>query len=62
MNTEPLTLSVKTAAKKLGLGRSSMYQAIARGEVPVLKIGSRLLIPIAALQKMLDAKVPENKP
>ncbi|MGA8756456.1 MAG: helix-turn-helix domain-containing protein [Stellaceae bacterium] len=42
-----------TAARLLGLGRNSTYDAIARGEIPSIKIGSRILVPIEGLKRML---------
>lgn len=47
------TLTVEEAAALLGIGRNSAYQAIARGELPVLRLGRRLLIPRAALERRL---------
>ena len=58
MNIERSTLTVDETAKYLGIGRNSAYEAIARGEIPVLKIGKRLLVPKVALEKILnDPKV-----
>ncbi|MGD0780762.1 MAG: helix-turn-helix domain-containing protein [Dehalococcoidales bacterium] len=50
---EKLTLNVSDAAIKLGVSRPSLYQAIKRGEIPVIRIGHRVLIPIAALERYL---------
>jgi excisionase family DNA binding protein len=36
---EPMLLSVKQAAKRLGFGRSVTYQWIRQGTLPSLKIG-----------------------
>jgi excisionase family DNA binding protein len=47
------TLTVEEAATLLGIGRNSAYQAIARGELPALRIGRRLLVPRAALERHL---------
>ncbi len=46
-------LSVPEAGRKLGLGRCAAYEAAKRGEIPVLKFGRRVVVPKAALQKML---------
>lgn len=54
MDTEKLTLTVGEAAKCLGIGRNSAYEAIARGEIPVIRVGKRLLVPKVALEKMLS--------
>ena len=50
---QPLALSVSDAAKRLGIGRNSAYEAIKRGELPHLKVGRRVLIPVAALEALL---------
>ena len=54
MGNQKLTLTVDEAAKILGVGRNSAYQAIARGELPVIRVGKRLLVPKAALEKLLS--------
>jgi hypothetical protein len=36
------------------LGRSASYAAAARNELPVIRIGKRLVVPIAALDRMLE--------
>lgn len=47
------TFTVEEAATLLGIGRNSAYQAIARGELPALRLGRRLLVPRAALERHL---------
>jgi helix-turn-helix protein len=50
-----LTLSVPEAGKRyFGLSRNGSYYAAARGEIPVVKIGRLLRVPVRALEKMLD--------
>ena len=51
--SEVLTISVPEAGKRLGLSRNSAYQAAKRGELPVIRIGHRLLVSIFALNEML---------
>jgi excisionase family DNA binding protein len=48
-----LALSVEETAARLGVGRAAAYEAIKRGEIPILKIGRRILVPLAALEKLL---------
>lgn len=50
---ERKTISVDEAAKRLGIGRNSAYEAAHRGELPVVKIGKRLLVPTAAFERLL---------
>jgi excisionase family DNA binding protein len=51
---ERLTLTVEEAAAVLGISRAFAYEAVRRGEVPSIKIGRRVLVPRAALERMLD--------
>ena len=48
-----LVLAIEEAGKLLGLGRSGTYEAARRGDIPVLRIGRRWLVPRVALDKML---------
>lgn len=52
-DSERLTVTVEEAAELLGIGRNSAYAAVDRGELPSVRIGRRLLIPRAALERML---------
>jgi excisionase family DNA binding protein len=57
----PLTCTVPEAGKRLGIGRSSAYQAAANGEIPTIRIGRLVLVPVAALERMVEqaGKSPE---
>lgn len=55
----PATISITEAAALLGIGRNQAYQAAARGELPVLRLGRRLLVPTAPLRRMLGLVVGE---
>ena len=48
-----LTLTVQEAATLLGIGRNSAYEAIKTGTIPSVQIGRRILVPRAALERML---------
>jgi hypothetical protein len=55
MPNEPLTLSVPEAGEKYyGLSRNGSYDAAARGEIPTIKIGRLLRVPVRAMEKKLD--------
>jgi excisionase family DNA binding protein len=47
------TLTVEEAAAILGISRGAAYQAAKQGELPTIRIGRRLLVPIAAIDRML---------
>lgn len=52
--TERLLLNVREVMVLTGLSRNSVYEACARGDLPALRIGRRVLIPKAALLKLLQ--------
>jgi excisionase family DNA binding protein len=47
------TLSLPEAGRLLGLGRNASYEAAARGEIPILKFGKRLRVPVLKLEELL---------
>jgi excisionase family DNA binding protein len=49
-----LTVTVEEAAAILGISRGSAYSAAANGELPVLRVGRRLLVPKLALERLLE--------
>ena len=54
---ERQTLTVEEAARVLGIGRSAAYLAAQRGDLPVIRIGRRYVVPRAALERMLDQEI-----
>lgn len=52
---EVLTITISEAARRLGLSRNSAYQAAKKGELPVLRIGRRLLVSVFALEQLLGS-------
>ena len=51
---ERLTVTVEEAARMLGISRNSAFEAARRGDIPTLRIGRRLLVPKAALERLRD--------
>jgi Helix-turn-helix domain len=50
-----LTMSVPQAGKKyFGLSRNGAYDAAKRGDLPTIRIGRLLRVPVRALEQMLD--------
>ena len=47
------TLTVPEAGRALGIGRSAAYEAAQRGDIPTIRIGRRVLVPVAALSRLL---------
>jgi len=51
---ERLTLSVNEAAEVLGISRAFAYELVARGELPCLRLGRRVVVPRHALEQLLQ--------
>lgn len=60
MESERLTLTIEETAKVLGIGRQLAYDKVKTGEIPVIRIGRRLLVPRRALEKLLEEPRPLN--
>ena len=54
------TYTVEEAAKVLGISKPSMYAAVKRGEIPVIKIGRVIRVPKAAMSHWLAGIRPES--
>jgi excisionase family DNA binding protein len=54
-NTHPerRVVTVNEAAVMLRISRGAAYEAARRKEIPTIRIGRRLLVPLAALERML---------
>ena len=50
---EKKTLTIPQAARVLGIGLSAAYEAARTGELPTIRIGKRILVPTAALERKL---------
>lgn len=49
-----MTLTVEETAALLGISRTLAYELVARGELPCLRWGRRVVISRHALQQMVD--------
>jgi excisionase family DNA binding protein len=48
-----LALTVSEAGALLGISRALAYELVARGDLPSIRLGRRLVVPKAALLEML---------
>lgn len=51
---QPATMNIAAAARVLGIGRQTAYELARQGKLPVLRLGRRLVVPKAALERMLS--------
>jgi hypothetical protein len=55
METEIKTMTVPEAGwTYFGLSRNAAYAAAKRGDLPVIRIGRKLRVPLRRLERMLD--------
>jgi Helix-turn-helix domain len=55
MSEQQLTISVPEAGRRyFGLPAQSAYAAAKRGDIPTIRIGRLLRVPVRALEAMLD--------
>jgi excisionase family DNA binding protein len=47
------TYRIDEVAKLLGIGRNAAYESVARGEIPVIRLGRRMVAPKALIDRML---------
>ncbi len=55
-HTSALTVPVSAAAEILGIGRTTAYESAKRGEIPSLRLGRRLVVPVEGLRAMLGVR------
>jgi excisionase family DNA binding protein len=53
-SSERLVIDVEEAAKLLNISRGAAYAAAKRGDLPVVRIGGRILVPRTALMRLLE--------
>jgi excisionase family DNA binding protein len=54
MATNRLTLTVEEAGTLLGISRTLAYELVRRGEIPSLRLGRRVVVPVHALELMVQ--------
>ena len=52
-NEDRLVWTVEEAARLLGISRAHAYELVARGELPHLRLGRRLVVPKHAIELLL---------
>lgn len=56
-NEKQLVISVRDAGRLLGLSKNSAYQACKRGQIPSIRCGGRILVPVAKLEQLLGREI-----
>jgi hypothetical protein len=53
------TTTVQIAGELLGIGRIRAYQSARKGEIPTMRFGTAIRVPVAKLAEMLGLPVEE---
>jgi excisionase family DNA binding protein len=61
VSTEKQVFSVAEAGKILGLSRNTAYKAAKAGDIPTIKIGSKMLVPMESMRRILSGEAPAGK-
>jgi len=57
VTSEKLAVTVDEAAAMLGISRSHAWRLIWSGELSSKRLGRRVLVPVRALQRLLDPEL-----
>jgi excisionase family DNA binding protein len=55
MTLDRITLTVEEAGTRLGISRTLAYELVRRGEIPSIRLGRRVLVPIRALERLVES-------
>ena len=58
---EELLVSVEAAARSLGVGRDAVYELLASGQLPRIKVGRRTLVPVAAVREWVERQASATR-
>jgi hypothetical protein len=60
-NDQPLTISVPEAGMQyFDMSKNAAYAAAKRGDIPTIRIGKLLRVPVRALEQMLNATLKNS--
>ena len=57
MDAAPISHTVNAACARIGVGRTFLYDLIARGEIRVIKLGTRTLVPESELRHLIESRL-----
>jgi excisionase family DNA binding protein len=57
----PVLLSISESGRFIGVGRTTIYSLVSKGELPVVHVGRRALIPRHALVAFVERLCASNE-
>ena len=52
-----LLLRIDAAADRLAVSRATLYRMVRRGEIPTVRIGTAVRVPVSALERWLAGQI-----
>ena len=59
-NEDRLLLRLPEVAARLGLGRTTVYDLVQRGDLPVVRVGRAVRVPVDALQRWVERQTEDT--
>ncbi len=59
MVAENLVLTVEEAGILLGISRPHAYKLVREGQIPIIRLGRRIVVPRPALMRWLESAKPK---
>ncbi len=56
-----VTITIGEAAEMLGISRTSAYLCARRREIPTVRLGRRVLVPVVRFMAMLEGDPPSDE-
>lgn len=54
---EAIALSIEDAARRISVGRSTIYELIDAEAIRAVRVGRRRLVPVSELQRFMDERM-----
>lgn len=51
----PRTITVERAGQLLGISRGLAYDLVRRGEIPSIRLGRRVVVPVTAIDDIINS-------
>ena len=59
-NDDRLLLRLPEVAARLGLGRTTVYDLVQRGDLPVVRVGRAVRVPVGALRRWVEQQTEDH--
>lgn len=58
---EKWAFSIEEVSKRLGISRNLGYEMARQGIIPTVQLGRRKIVPLPALERLLEEGIKKNK-